>query len=371
MTRRLAGIALLALSFTAKAQDILHAPVHIGFCYPISTHGTYARDYSNAFSMHALVGVSAAEEAFCASGFSNIVYRNTNGFTAAGFSNHIGGTAKGFVAAGFLNTIKRQTRGFQAAGFMNISGRVNGAQLAGFGNIAVGNIRGMQAAGFANIARNVRGTQLAGYVNIARNVKGSQFSGYVNVADTVNTQVSGFINVARVAKVQVSGFMNMADSCDYPIGIINIIRKGEKAIGFSADANGSVMTNFRSGGRVLYGIVGLGYNFKDRYTNLFGIEAGLGAHINLAKNVRINVEGSTASFTDFTDEVFLTSALRVLPTLSFGKHFELFAGPTINSIQSDSYIGESISNNYIWYDKSWGTFNGVYISAYGGLHYRF
>lgn len=371
MTRRLAAIALLAFSFTAQAQKTLHAPVHIGFCYPISTHGTYAHDYSNTFSAHALVGVSAAEEAFCASGFSNIVFRNTHGFTAAGFSNHIGGNSRGFVAAGFLNTIKHSTRGMQAAGFMNVSGKVYGAQLAGFGNIALGNIRGIQAAGFGNMARNVKGTQIAGYVNIARNVKGSQFSGYVNVADTVNTQVSGFINVARVAKVQVSAFMNLADSCDYPIGIINIIRKGEKALGFSADANGSMMANFRSGGRVLYGIVGLGYNVKDRYTNLFGLEAGLGAHINLAKNVRINIEGSTASFTDFTDEVFLTSTLRVLPTLSFGKHFELFAGPAINSIQSDSYIGESISNNYIWYDKSWGSFNGVYLTAYGGLHYRF
>jgi hypothetical protein len=85
-------------------------------------------------------------------------------------------------------------------------------------------------AGFANVAREVTGPQFAGFSNVARNIVGSQFSGFINTAEDVKgSQFAGFINVARkVSGVQVSGFINVADSSDYPLGIINIIRNGEK-----------------------------------------------------------------------------------------------------------------------------------------------
>jgi hypothetical protein len=35
--------------------------------------------------------------------------------------------------------------------------------------------------------------------------------------------------------VQLSGFINIADSCDYPIGLVNIIKNGDAAIGASID----------------------------------------------------------------------------------------------------------------------------------------
>ncbi|MBS1771911.1 MAG: hypothetical protein JST82_03565 [Bacteroidetes bacterium] len=370
--KRFLSITVLFLSFTARAQYQYTSNFHIGLCYPISTHGLYARDYSNNFSTHALVGVSANENAFCASGISNIVYGNAKGLIASGVSNHIGGSVRGVAAGGFMNIIRLQTRGMQAAGFMNISGSVRGAQLAGFANITHGSINGLQGAGFINITTGqIRGTQLAGYINIAHNIRGLQLGGYFNKADTVNTQISGFINVAKVAKVQMSGFMNIADSCDYPIGLINIIKKGEKAIGLSIDANKTVMASFRSGGRVLYGIVGLGYNYKDPNIDLYAFEAGLGAHFYISKNVRLNVEATSTSFTDITDDIFLTSTIRALPTVFIGKHIELFAGPAINSVQTEYATGETISGHYLWSDRSWGYFNGIYISGYAGLQYKF
>lgn len=372
MTKSIVSIALLALSTSVQAQKLTKSAGHIGFCYPISTHGTYARDYSNKFSVHALVGVSGGEEAFCVSGLTNVVLNSSKGFIGAGFSNHISDNAIGITAAGFANKVNHHTRGAQLAGFANISGSVKGAQLAGFCNVNRGYMRGFQGAGFMNInGRNIRGTQLAGFMNTSRNVKGAQLAGYINIADTVNTQVSGFINIAKTAKVQLSGFINIADSCDYPIGIINIIKKGEKSIGISLDANRTNMATFRSGGRVLYGMAGIGYNFRKPDNTLYALEAGLGAHFTVSKNVRFNIEASSTSFTDLTDEIFITSSVRFLPALTFGKHLEIFAGPAVNSVQSDDFSGESISGKYIWSDKSWGTFTGVYLSAYGGINYRF
>jgi hypothetical protein len=49
--------------------------------------------------------------------------------------------------------------------------------------------------------------------------------------------------------VQIAGFINIADSSDYSIGIINIIRQGEKGIGVSVDETKTAMVSFRSGGR--------------------------------------------------------------------------------------------------------------------------
>ncbi len=72
--------------------------------------------------------------------------------------------------------------------------------------------------------------------------------------------------------------MNVADSSDHPLGIINLIRKGEKSIGFSIDENETGLVSFRSGGRVLYGIIAAGYNFKNE-EDVYALEAGLGASL--------------------------------------------------------------------------------------------
>lgn len=56
----LAGIFLaVGLSCTAQAQTKRN--IHIGFIYPLTTHGTHAPLDTNYFSLHAIAGVSAAE----------------------------------------------------------------------------------------------------------------------------------------------------------------------------------------------------------------------------------------------------------------------------------------------------------------------
>src|SRR5690606_34976935 len=126
MTLRIAGVWMLVLSALtsfAHPEDTTgkKANVHIGLVYPLSTNGIAAKEYTNAASMHAIVGVSKGELGFCASGVSNIITDNATGLVAAGFSNHIGGVAKGVQAAGFLNYIRSEATGLQAAGFLNIA----------------------------------------------------------------------------------------------------------------------------------------------------------------------------------------------------------------------------------------------------------
>jgi hypothetical protein len=178
--------------------------------------------------------------------------------------------------------------------------------------------------------------QFAGLFNATDDIKGSQFAGLVNVAD-------------RVSGVQVAGLVNIAESSDYPIGLINIIRDGEMAIGFGYNEIGTASVNFRSGGRVLYGIVGVGWNHRvPRGDNALGTTGGVGAHINVAPWMRINVELASESIWGRGGDNILKSGFSLLPAFRLGA-VELFGGPGINHmVTDDDDLYALFPNNSIW-----------------------
>lgn len=388
MTSRIFAVMVLMLignsSFAQEGGKIKESNAHIGLVYPLSTNWVDAYNYKNRFSIHALAGVSASEEGFCASGVANVVRYNANGFIAGGSVNVILENASGFQAAGFVNYIGKHAKGFQAGGFANVVGSGTGFQAGGFANINRKNFRGVQAGGFMNYAKKVNGFQLGGFanvadkvegaqvsgaVNVAKDIKGAQIAGYINVAKKVHTQVSGFLNIAGEVKgAQVSGFMNIADSCAWPVGFVNISRKGEKYIGVTVDDNLTTMVAFRSGGKYLYGIVGAGANFSYNNEPLYALEAGIGGHIPLGKSFRINAEISTTTLSDFWTTAQFTSSFRVLPAVKLGKRVELFGGPTFNYESSDTYFPQRRSYN-IWENNKWGYYQAMYIGVMGGLHF--
>lgn len=370
MTLRIAAVWILILSaFTSFAQDTTgrKSNVHIGFIYPLSTNGALAREYTNGASMHAIAGVSRVELAFAASGVSNIITERANGLVAAGFSNHIGGVAKGVQAAGFLNYIRNEAVGLQAAGFMNITGRAKGAQLAGFANISIREVNGVQAGGFMNLAESAK-AQLGGFVNIAKRVDAIQLAGFSNNAREVNTQIAGFINVAEKVKgVQFSGFINIADSSDYPIGLVNIVKNGEKALGITIDESQTTLASFRSGGRVLYGIVSAGINTQENEL-LWASEAGLGARWSLSRNFRLSAEATSGSITDFLDRTYLKSTVRVLASVRVGQRLEFIAGPSFNMTEYDTYeVSNGLVDNYLFTHTYQGYFFGFHLGGMAGI----
>jgi hypothetical protein len=379
----------LGLFASVQAQNVPADRVHLGFIYPISTHGTHAPLDTNDFSLHLIGGVSAAERGLAFAGLTNVVRNDVRGIAFAGFSNHVRTTAKGLLFAGFLNTYKQgdgmqfagfsnvassSIKGAQFAGFLNRAGDVSGAQFAGFANIA-GNVSGSQFGGFSNAAKRVDGSQFAGFANVStKGLSGSQFAGFVNVADAVKgSQFAGFINVARkVRGAQVAGFINVADSSDYPVGIINIVKNGEKSISASIDETQTSLVSFRSGGRALYGVIGLGYNFKNT-DEVYAFEAGLGAHLLTTNTFRINVELATIYIEGFSYGEYFKSSLRVLPALRLGPNLELFAGPALHYVNTNTSEGKALISNYIYqHQNRWGdNFQGIYIGYTGGLAVTF
>ncbi len=385
MIQKIAGAALLILGLTSAATaQPKHRISHVGLVYPLSTNGVEAKEISNDFSLHAIGGVSAGESAFCVSGFSNVIFGNADGFVAAGFLNHVKEDNNGALLGGFLNSVGGSASGFQAAGFLNIAGSMDGAQMAGFANISRSNAYGLQMAGFTNIAYNTD-VQLSGFIGIAKDVSvtqisgfagvaadaETQFSGFVNVAKNVNTQLAGFVNIAKdVKSVQMAGFINIAEHSDYPIGLVNIVKNGEMALGVNVDESLTTMLSLRSGGKVLYGIIGLGYNYTGDDI-LYGVEAGLGAHLNIYKGFRINFEANYQTLTDFSyDNTYFKSSARMMPSITIAKRIELFAGPTIQVSERD-IMAPRLTNTDFWQTNHRGRLFGMGIGGVAGMQVHF
>ncbi|HKG05318.1 MAG TPA: hypothetical protein VKB19_02615 [Pedobacter sp.] len=364
---------ILFSGLTAAAQNQIPGKIHFGLVYPLSSNGTHAPLDTNNLSVNLIAGVSSAERGVAFAGLSNVVLDDVNGSMFAGFSNHVKKTANGALFAGFANTYGGG-QGPAFAGFTNVaSGDVNGAQFAGFANIAK-EVTGAQVGGFINVAKNLQGAQFAGFANIAKDVSISQFGGFINVAkDVKGSQFAGFINIAKKVKgAQIAGFINIADSSDCPIGIINFIKKGEKSIGVTVDENQTTMLSFRSGGRVLYGIIGAGYNFKNDDA-IYGIEAGLGAHFFESRYFRLNTELISSTLTDFEDGSYFKASLRVMPAFKVASFLEIFAGPSMNFVTTNTLEGEQLRKKYLkkWEGKWDEDFRGLYLGYTGGIHILF
>lgn len=314
---------------------------------PLGTNGKYSSQYTNDYSVNLLVGVSKNENKFAFAGFGNVILDNAGGVQLAGLFNYIGNEANGIQLAGFANYIGNNGSGVALSGLVNWSKTYNGIQISGFANKS-DNLNGFQITGLGNISKQVNGFQIAGFANIANDVNGFQIAGFVNRAKHVN----GF---------QVAGFLNIADHNDYPLGLVNIIKDGEYSIGVSYNEIGSTLLSFRSGGRVLYGIVGAGYNHK-AVDGAFATQAGVGAHANISPKFRINTELKGEFITSFSDDETYKQGLSVMPAYKFSPHFEIFGGPSINYIHSkDMEHRDLFPSGRIWRKFSDSKLQQVYV----------
>lgn len=355
ITSILKAATLTLLTTTTLYAQNKQSKTHIGLIYPLSSNGRHAPLDSNSFSFNLLAGVSAAEDGFTLAGLTNIIHHTAKGVQIAGFSNHIGQKAEGTRVAGLMN-ITGESQGLSVAGFLNKSNDMKGAQVAGF----------------LNKAKDVS-SQVAGFTNLADHVKGIQVAGFLNKAKNTSSQVAGFMNIAKKVKgVQVAAFMNVADSSDYPIGLINLIKNGEKSIGITVDDNLTTMLTFRSGGRILYGIIGAGYNFKND-KEVYAFEAGLGAHVYTSQAFRLNIELAANSLHSFKVGEYFKSSIRILPAFKITPHIELFGGPTFNYVNTNTTEGRKLTEKFIskWDSKNSTRLQGIYAGYIGGVQYIF
>jgi hypothetical protein len=290
-----------------------YAAFQLSFVPPLSTNGLQAAQYTNGGSLNLLVGVSRNENVFTLGGLANIMTNNASGLQIAGLANYAGN-------------------------------EVDGVWLSGLINIVGNSHTGIQVAGLVNTAKDVSGIQIAGLVNVAEKVTG----------------------------VQIGGMLNMAGESDWPIGLINLIRNGEKSVSFTYNEIGSSVISFRSGGRHTYGIVGIGYNHKSSGSS-FVAETGIGLHTNINPWLRINHELRSEFIGRITGSNRTYKAgYHLLPAFRITPHVEVFGGISLNYMETgNSKHMDMFPGHALWDRQVSSRLQQIFIGYQAGVQYLF
>ena len=344
MKKTLLVLFCLLLSFNVFSQEKNFRPVQINFGFPLSTINVKkAKEYTNAFSINLLVGISKNERSLALAGISNVIANNATGLQIASVSNYIGNAGYGIAVAGVANMSKGSYNGIQASGVYNYSGSGNGIAVAGVANTSKDSYIGLQLSGVTNIAGDVKGLQFAAVANIAKKVKGVQFATILNVAE----------------------------ESDFPIAFINIIKNGKMGVALSYDMMNNAMLSFRSGGKYTYGILGVGYNNLVNDGSKVVAEAGYGIHIPITDWIEINNEFKATSLGFSNDKVCYNASYLLAPSFTFLNHYNVFGGASFNYLNTN-YVNSNdlMPNNYFWSKD--GNYNQrMYIGYQIGLQYVF
>ena len=290
-----------------------YVPFHFSFMPPLSSNGINASQYTNGASFSILAGMSANERNFTFASISNVIANEARGLQFAGISNYIGKQGQGVAFAGITNTTK---------------GTYKGVQLAGITNIAKGTYKGVQLAGLLNTSKDITGLQFAGLLNIA-------------------------------------------EESDCPIGLVNIVKRGEMGIALTYDILGNGIVSFRSGGKYTYGIIGFGYNHKLSGDNKTVAEAGYGVHIPCYSWFQINNEFKVTS-TATSDKPFLNASYSLLPSFKIKKHYNIFGGASLNYSTTTEMDNQTLfPQNNLWKKQTDSRLQQLFIGYLVGIQYIF
>ena len=307
----------------------------------LGTNGPLEKEYTNTISINLTVGVSNNENAFSCTGLANIIRNNAQGLQIAGATNYVGNGGNGVLLSGLVNIVGNNYNGLQITGGANHAQNTSGVQIAGLYNAAK-NVEGVQIAAGANHAKDIDGLQVAGLYNVAKDVKGVQLA-----------------------------IVNVAENNNCPIGLVNIIKNGEKGLSLSYDMTGSAVLTFRSGGKYTYGIIGVGYNHKVSNNPILA-ECGIGAHIPCCSWFRINNELKIATIGTSSQKPVLNTGYSLLPGFKIGKHVELFGGVNINYMTTSDINNNTLFTNHALWEQNSGTqLQQVYIGYQVGIQYIF
>ena len=380
MKKLLLFLLCALLSFNAFSQEKKFRPAQINFGFPLSTINVKkAKEYTNAFSINLLVGISKNERSLALAGISNVIANNATGLQIASVSNYIGNAGYGIEVAGVTNINKGSYNGIQASGVYNYSGLGNGIAVAGVANMSKGSYNGIQASGVYNYSGSGYGIAVAGVANMSKgsyngiqasgvyNYSGSgygiavagvanmskgsyiglQLSGVTNIAgDVKGLQFAGVMNIAKNVKgVQFATILNVAEESDFPIAFINIIKNGKMGVALSYDNMNNTMLSFRSGGKYTYGILGVGYNNKVNDGSNIVAEAGYGIHIPITNWLEINNEFKATSLGFSNDKVCYNASYLLAPSFTFLNHFNVFGGANFNYLYSNYVNSDDLLPN--------------------------
>lgn len=350
-----------------------------------------------------IIGVSKNKKSLALGGLGNVVREKAYGLQIGGLYNHVGDIGRGVAIAGLANTtlgsyygvqlgglwnytshdtkgvmigglanwVNSGFDGLQLGGLANITRDARAIQVAGLTNISKG-LYGIQISGLANIAQDTYGLQLAGLFNVSHDLYGMQLAGLFNCAkDVYGLQFAGLVNVAKRARgVQFATILNVAEESDFPIALINIIKKGDKGVALTYDMLGNAVMSFRSGGKYAYGILGVGYNtqIEERLV----VEAGYGLQVPVCRWLDVNNEFKATTMGYNSGYTRSNFSYLLAPSLTLWHHCNLFAGPSINYFMADRASAATLlPNASLWRKEGDRGIGQLYLGYQVGVQYVF
>ena len=300
------GFSRFFITSKQKIQDLnlgglfAYSPYQVSLTPGLSSHGIYNSQVINHLSLNLIGGYTAGIRGMELGGVFNIDRNNVSFLQAAGVFNIVGGNLKGIQLAGIYNQVLNKVSGVQIAGLYNYTNNlISGIQLSMIGN-AADTSHGFQFTGLINYSKTIAGSQFSGVINIAKKVHGFQF-----------------------------GLVNIADSSDYAIGLINLIKNGQKSLSLSYDDSRFIHLDFRSGGRVLYGLLGTGFNTASSPYK-YAFDLGFGIHALNYQHFALDGEVVEQNTTDLIRNTYQIFSLKALPIYRLNRHFSAFVAPNIN-----------------------------------------
>ena len=339
-------------------------PYQMSLLPGIGSQGMFGSQMVNHFSLNLIGGYSAGTEGFETAGVFNINQQHTRGVQVAGMANLVGGELQGVQVAGIYNTVFQKVDGIQIAGIYNFArSGSKGLQVAGLYNRS-DSTAGNQIAGLVNTTNQTNGFQIAGLVNNSRKQGGVlQVAGLINNSGgSVDRQISGLVNkAAKVSKFQL-GLLNIADSSDYPIGLVNLVKNGRKSVSLAIDESAGLQVTLRTGGQKLYGILGLSYGLGNNRIP-FGYDVGFGLYLFDNGEFSLDTEWVSRVSTDFKSQTDHTSSFRALPAFRLSPNTKVFVGPSINftvmDFSPEKEIPGLVLADYSTTTNIYGLFGGV------------
>ena len=350
-----------------------------------------------------IIGVSKNKKSLALGALGNVVREKAYGLQIGGLYNHVGDIGRGVAIAGLANTTLGSYYGVQLGGLWNYTSLdTKGVMIGGLGNWVNSGFDGLQLGGLANITRDARAIQVAGLTSISKGLYGIQISGLTNIAqdtyglqlaglfnvshdlygmqlaglfncakDVYGLQFAGLVNVAKQARgVQFATILNVAEESDFPIGLINIIKQGDKGVALTYDILGNAVMSFRSGGKYTYGILGVGCNaqIEERLV----VEAGYGLQIPICRWLDVNNEFKATTMGYNSGYTRSNFSYLLAPSLTLWRHCNLFAGASINYFMSDRASAATLLPNAgLWRKEGDRGIGQLYLGYQVGVQYVF
>lgn len=147
----------------------------------------------------------------------------------------------------------------------------------------------------------------------------------------------------------------------------------EFSVALDYDNVGSTTTSFRAGGKLFYGIAGLGYNWRAIDDDAMVWKVGAGAHIGHGLLFNTDVELKATFYSTFKEIKTTQYTISLLPGLKLTDRCEIYIGPDIGYIQTKHPDNEKLLQKGItlWDKDSPAKLQHLYIGFTTGIRYRF